>query len=259
VQPRDASESDEPAGRRERRDFVMDRIAVPKASSVLAEHLRESILTGKLEPGALLPTERDLADKAGLSRTSVREALRMLEVEGLVSTRAGRNGGSVAQIPSHGALEKAIHLFIRGQRVRFQSILETREAIEPASARLAALRRTEDDLATLQAAQDRMGAGIDDLQAFLATNLEWHMAVVVASHNELMIGFMRAISAVILTSTDIAGFNSPAVRAAVLRAHGRVLDAIRSGDADGAHRRMARHLGAYVAEVADQAPAAVAT
>lgn len=243
----------------ERHHFVLDRIAVPKASTVLAEHLRESILTGKLQAGALLPNERELAEKAGLSRTSVREALRMLEVEGFVSTRTGRNGGSVAQIPSHEALEKAIHLFIRGQRVRFQSMLETREAIEPACARLAALRRTDADLAALQAIHERMAAGINDLQAFLATNLEWHLAVVTASHNELMIGFMRAISTVILTSTDIDGFNSGAVRAAVLRAHERVLDAIRDGDADGAHRRMARHLRAYVAAVAGQAPAVVAT
>jgi GntR family transcriptional repressor for pyruvate dehydrogenase complex len=246
-----------PPGPHGRRHFVMDRIAVPKASSVLAGHLRESILTRALQAGTLLPNERELAEKAGLSRTSVREALRMLEVEGLVSTRTGRNGGSVAQIPSHAALEKAIHLFIRGQRVRFQSMVETREAIEPASARLAALRRTDEDLAALQAIHDRMAEGMDDLQAFLTTNVEWHLAVVTASHNELMIGFMRAISTVILTSTDIAGFNSDAVRAAVLRAHGRVLDAIRGGDADGAHRRMARHLQAYVAAVADQAPAVV--
>ena len=234
--------------------FSMERISVPKASSVLAEHLREGILTGQLQAGTMLPTERALAEQAGLGRTSVREALRMLEVEGLVATRAGRNGGSVAQVPSRAALEKAIHLFIRGQRVRFTSMLEVRGAVEPTCARLAAQRRTAEELAALEDIHAGMDPASGDIPAFLERNLAWHMAVVSTSHNELMTGFVAAIRTAWLSSTDIEGFNSLPVRVAVLRAHERVMEAIRAGDGEAAERRMRRHLHAYAGEVAREKP-----
>ena len=71
-------------------------VFVPKASDVLAEKLRELILSRALAEGTPLPTERELVAQSGLSRTSVREALRVLETEGLVATKAGRNGGNLA-------------------------------------------------------------------------------------------------------------------------------------------------------------------
>src|SRR3569623_311227 len=69
-------------------------VFVPKASDVLAERLREMILSRGLAEGTPLPTERELVAESGLSRASVREAVRVLETEGLVLTKAGRNGGS---------------------------------------------------------------------------------------------------------------------------------------------------------------------
>ena len=69
------------------------RLTVPKASDVLAAHLRETILRGDLVEGSPLPTERELGERSGLSRPSVREALRILESEGLIQTRPGRGGG----------------------------------------------------------------------------------------------------------------------------------------------------------------------
>ena len=106
-------------------------VFVPKAADVLAETLREQILNGRLGVGSLLPNERELSERAGLSRTSVREALRILEVEGLIATRTGRNGGSEVVRPTSATLERSIGIFIRGQNIRNQSVLEVREAIEP--------------------------------------------------------------------------------------------------------------------------------
>ena len=81
-------------------------VFVPKAADVLAETLREQILNGRLGVGSLLPNERELSERAGLSRTSVREALRILEVEGLIATRTGRNGGSEVVRPTSATLER---------------------------------------------------------------------------------------------------------------------------------------------------------
>src|SRR5215468_10024748 len=124
-------------------------VVVPKASDVLAAKLRELILSNRLAEGTPLPTERELVAQSGLSRTSVREALRVLETEGLVLTKAGRNGGSQVRRPGHESLTRSLETFVRSHEVRFEALLEAREAIEPAAARLAAIHRTDDDLAEI--------------------------------------------------------------------------------------------------------------
>lgn len=224
-------------------------IQVPKASDVLADGLREQILTGRLSMGVVLPNERELAARAGLSRASVREALRILEVEGLIAIRTGRNGGAEVVRPSLATIERSIGIFIRGQNIRLASVLEVREAIEPYAARLAALNRTEDDLTRLQACHQRLMEVVDDVPDFLQANLDWHVAVVMASHNELLSAFVGAFAQTVYQATRLREFNVPEVRQAVARAHQSVMDAIAAGDAEAAWRRMSRHVGAYVQRV----------
>lgn len=229
-------------------------IFVPKAADVLAGTLREQILDGRLREGMQLPNERELAAQAGLSRASVREALRILEVEGLIATRTGRSGGSEVVRPGISTLERSIGIFIRGQRIRFDAVLEAREAIEPHTARLAAAHCNEEDWRMLVQAHERLRRDIDDVPAFLQANLEWHLGVVRASHNELLIAFITAIAHSVFVATDIQGFNSVEVRHAVLAAHQKVMDAIEARDGDAAWRRMGRHVGAYVASVQPRTP-----
>ena len=226
-------------------------IHVPKAADVLAGILREKILDGELHEGADLPNERKLGAQAGLSRASVREALRILEGEGLIATRLGRNGGSAVVRPSGATIERSVGIFIRGQRIRFEAVLETRAAIEPPSARFAALHRTDADLAEIlkshTALEQASAAG--DVPAYVRANLDWHVQVVRASHNELLIAFISAVSQSVYLATDLEGFNSVAVRNAVIRAHRRVIDAIEARDGDAAERRMGRHVAAYISDV----------
>lgn len=227
----------------QRPDFA--RIFVPKASDVLAERLREHILTGGYAQGTALPTERDLVAQSGLSRASVREALRVLEVEGLIETRPGRNGGSVVRRPGHESVSRSVELFLRSHGIRFEALLETREVIEPATARLAAMHRTDGDLRELKQLHQALEAAFDNVAQFVRVNLEWHIAVVRASHNEPLIAFMTAISRPIHAATEIRSVNTDEIRHAVIRAHERVLQAIIDRDSDAALRRMQRHVGAY--------------
>jgi len=155
--------------------ITVKRLVVPKAPDVLAEHLRETILRGELAEGSPLPTERELGERSGLSRASVREALRILESEGLIQTRPGRNGGASVKQPTAQSIARSVGLYVRGQRIRLRSLLETREVIEPAMARLAAANRTDDDLAHLAAAQARLKASMKDRIAYLEANVDWHM------------------------------------------------------------------------------------
>ncbi len=229
--------------------IAIGRIKVPKASEILAAQLRERILDGDILEGALLPTERELAGRSGLSRTAVRDALRTLEIEGLITTRIGRNGGSSAQHPGYEAVARSVTLFVRGKKIHLRSLIETREAIEPSCARLAALHRTAEDEAGLRALHARLDEHYADIPGFLAANLAWHLAVVRASHNELLIAFMSAIAEAVHAGTDLENFNSDQVRTTVIRAHGRITDAICAGDAATAERRMARHVHAYADQV----------
>jgi DNA-binding FadR family transcriptional regulator len=226
------------------------QISVPKAADVLAHTLREKILKGELAEGTDLPSERDLSERAGASRATVREALRILEGEGLIETRLGRNGGSTVCRPGTEAIERSVGIFIRGQRIRAEAVLETRAAIEPPSARFAALHRTPEDLEELERCQQRLEAAsrAKDIDAYLKANLDWHVQVVRASHNELLIAFISAVAQAVYLETNVAGFNSATVRDAVIHAHRAVMDAIRDGDGDAAARRMERHVSAYAAD-----------
>lgn len=228
-------------------------VNVPKAADVLAAILREKILGGELNEGADLPSERELGIQSGLSRASVREALRILEGEGLIATRVGRNGGSAVVRPSSAAIERSVGIFIRGQRIRLEEVLETRAAIEPPSARFAALHRTDADLEEIEKCHVKLehSSMLGDVDAYVRANLDWHVQIVRASHNELMIAFITAVSHSVYLATDLDGFNSVTVRNAVIHAHRRVMDAIKARDGDAAARRMERHVGAYIKDVAN--------
>lgn len=229
--------------------IAINRLSVPKAADVLAAHLRESILAGGFAEGFQLPTERQLAESSGLSRASVREALRILEIEGLIVTRPGRGGGSAVRRPGPESIQRSVELFIRGHRITFRALLETREAIEPVVAQLAAQNHTPEDLANMRERQSVLENSFHDRNAYLAANVAWHLAVAQASHNELLTAFMTAISHAIRAGTDIDTFDTDAVRHATVRAHGSIMQAIANRDGAAAARRMARHVGAYSAQV----------
>jgi GntR family transcriptional repressor for pyruvate dehydrogenase complex len=222
---------------------------VPKASDVLANELRERILNGEFEEGAALPPERELVAQTRMSRATVREALRILQVQGLVRVKAGRAGGTFVQLPGRDAVAKSVSLLIRGQHVRLAALLETREAIEPFCARLAARHRTDADLAHLDEANEALADEAGSLAKFLQANVDWHLAVATASHNELLAGLMTALSRAIYSSTENDRFVDEKVRRETARAHRSITKAIRAQDADAAVRRMERHVYAYASAV----------
>lgn len=219
-----------------------ERLTIPKASDILAEQVRERIFSGELAEGTALPPERQLVEQTGLSRATVREALRVLEVENLLHIRPGRGGGAFVHRPDHRSLANTVQLVIRGQRIRLESLHQTREAIEPTCAALAARHRTDKDLAELDAANaDLVEAGAD-IPRFLRANIRWHNAVALAGANELLIGFMSALSQSIYAATDLETFMDEEIRELTARAHARVTEAIREQDEPAAARRMARHV-----------------
>jgi DNA-binding FadR family transcriptional regulator len=223
----------------------LQKVHVPKASDVLAGHLREQILSGALAEGAALPVERELAASVGLGRGTVRDALRTLEIEGLIVTRPGRSGGSFVRRPDMQTFERSLNALIGGGSVRFRSLLEAREALEPAAARLAAHNRTDNDLTVLDQASERLVSCVNDIPRFLVANVDWHLAVSAASHNEVIQAIVSSLAKVLLKSTEIESFNSEKTMKATIRVHDRVVEAIRRRDADEAGRLMTAHVHTY--------------
>src|SRR6202011_138621 len=185
-----------------RSSVLLKPVDVPKASDVLARELRERILSGELVEGTALPAERELVKQTQMSRATVREALRILEVQNLVRVKAGRAGGAFVQRPTTKTIANSVGMLIRGRHISLVDLMATREALEPFCAELAARNRSDDDLAELDRANEAIADPDADLEQFLQANLDWHVGVAVASHNELLIGFMIALSQAIYAGTE---------------------------------------------------------
>src|SRR4030081_1377472 len=235
----------DPANRRPRSAIRLSPVDVPKASEVLAGELRERILTGELAEGDPLPAERELVKQTQMSRATVREALRILEVQNLVKVKAGRAGGAFVQRPTTKSMANSVSMLIRGRHIKLVDLMETREALEPFCAELAARNRTDEDLTKLDRANKAIADPTADLDQFLQANLDWHVGVAMASHNELLIGFMIALSQAIYAGTENAEFVDANVRTVTARAHRSITNAIRARDPEAAGRRMRRHVHTY--------------
>lgn len=224
---------------------MLEPITVPKASDILAAKLRDLILSSQIVPGQSLPTERDLVLESGLSRSSVREALRVLEVEGLISIRPGRAGGSTVQLPGRNSIARSLQLFVRSHAIRLEALLECRIAIEPFLTGRAAANRTDQELKEIQEIHARFAASENDVGAYKRLNLDWHLAIARASRNEVLIALMEAISQPIFDAASYQQVTTPELRREAIQAHGAILKAIEARDSKLASSRMEKHLSAY--------------
>lgn len=226
--------------------IVLPPITAKTSRELLVELLRDGILSGRYSPGGVLLHERDLVAQTGLSRGSVREALRILEAEGLIATRLGRNGGSVVARPSPDLFKRQIYTYVHAHQLSLSQMIETREALEPDLAQLAARNRSSDDIQSLKKCQQAMeDAAGHDVKAFIAGNAAWHLAVATASRNDILRLFMEPVSEMVANAMEITPFEDLAVQKAILRAHETIMNAIISGDEEAAHRRMLRHARGY--------------
>ncbi|SMH30882.1 FadR/GntR family transcriptional regulator [Mesorhizobium australicum] len=226
-------------------EYQIDRVVVPKASGLLATRLRDLIIQGEFASGDLLPPERDLVAESGLSRGSVREALKILETEGLIEIRAGRSGGARVTVPKRTDLARSTELFVRTNGVSLEALLDCRIAVEPMLAKLTARNRTEQELDILRDLHRKFEASTDDIQRYRRVNFQWHLAVASMSRNEPLTALMEAISTPVYEATGYEVVTTPETRRAAVMAHAEVMAAIERQDEAAAARGMEKHLTAY--------------
>jgi len=211
--------------------------------SVLAT-LGARILSGHHRPGDILPREDELALMLGVSRTSLREAIKVLCAKGLLETRQ-RVGATVRPRSNWHLLDAAVlswHPDIRGDAELIAGLLEARRIVEPAAAELAAMRATAADLARIEHAYlDMERFTPSDLERCCAADLAFHGSIVAASGNVVLKGLVGTIEAA-LRATFLITNTLTEVQAKALAAHREVVERIRFRDPPGAFTAMHRLL-----------------
>jgi DNA-binding FadR family transcriptional regulator len=215
-----------------------------KAYEQVAETLRGRVVAGELEPGQRLPTETALAAEYGVSRATVREALRLLAAQNLVRTAKGATGGSYVTRPSADHLSQSLSsglgLLADTKDVSLEELLEARELLEVPAARLAALRRQEEDVERMRASIPGEPLRLGTDQQFVY-NRDFHSVVIEASCNTLLLIAAQPVFSVLQRKLARAALGGRYHRA-INDHHRAIADAIGAGDAEGAAGEMLAHL-----------------
>jgi GntR family transcriptional regulator, transcriptional repressor for pyruvate dehydrogenase complex len=211
-------------------------VARPRLYEVIVEQLCAYIADNEMTPGDRLPAERDLAAKLGVSRASLSQALVALEVQGVLSVRHG-DGAILVRRPTE---ERAIKA-LREHADRIPDIIEAREALEVKLVGLAAARRTDAEMAAIDAAIAKMESEVDAGERGVVGDEMFHEAITAAAHSSLLAKLMHEISGLI-KETRIESLSQEDRPRASLEGHRRIADAVRKQDPQEASRAMADHI-----------------
>ena len=214
-----------------------------RVSETVAEQLRKAIFSGRIQPGHKLPPEREMAQQFDASRVALREALRALEQEGMISIKRGSGGGAfVADF--NGALRAlagSLNTAVKLGQAKSAHLTEVRTMLEPEMARLASLRADE---ANLKAIESVVQAQEEELRTGSLSRkygMEFHRLVADACHNPVLPIVVGAIDDSIRDSI-LRSKLTHEMRAGVVAYHRRILDAIRSRDGELAYSIMKEHV-----------------
>src|SRR5580700_437584 len=206
----------------------------------IVQQIEESVLNGSLKPGDQLPAERDLAQRLGVSRTAVREAVKALREKGLVEAYSGR--GTFITDGTSQAARQSFDLMVKiGQQEGSPHLAELRLILEPGIAALAAVRAKEEDLAAMREAVVVMDGTQKDPQAFIEADLDFHLALAEAVANPLILSLIDSIVG-LLREQRMKIFSIEGGPQRGQLHHKRIMEAMERRDPEMARAAMAAHL-----------------
>ncbi|MCC7273213.1 MAG: FadR family transcriptional regulator [Alphaproteobacteria bacterium] len=228
-----------------------------KAAQLIAQRVRDAVLSGELAVGDRLPTEKELIKQFGYSRSVVREGLRLLESDGLIQLQAGRNGGAVISSPNTERLVYGLDTILRLQSTTAAELLEAQRLIEPLVIQLAIDRATPGDLAAIRRTIELIEENPGDKDIVLEQSNRFHTLLGEAAHNNVM-AIITTLMREVMIEMRYSGDAAEAL--IIARIHRRILEAIEARDVKAATRRALRHLEATecVMSTRPQAPRAAA-
>jgi GntR family transcriptional regulator, transcriptional repressor for pyruvate dehydrogenase complex len=233
--------------------FHGEHVASHTAAETIASQLREALIDGRIRPGDRLATEPEMAADFGVSRSTVREAIRILRGQGFVHTVRGAKGGHYIVAPQTDVVAESVGetfgLWFDAGTVSVAEVDEARNVVEAVCVRLAAERRSDEDLAALAEILDE--AQIDDqpLTAFLDLDIRFHRSIARAARNRLLELPMGAIHLLRPRTNRLLRRHD---RTAVRAQHMRLFEAIRDRDPDAAVAAFEEH-AAFIARERDAA------
>jgi GntR family transcriptional regulator, transcriptional repressor for pyruvate dehydrogenase complex len=230
---------------------VKRQLRQPRVAELVANRIRQQILDGTLAPGSLLPKQEELLEDFDVSLPSMREALRILEVEGLVDVRRGNVGGAIVRVPGSPEAAYTLAMVLQSRAVSLDDVAVAIRNFEPRCAALCAERkdRKRSVLPKLQRNLDASQAALDDAEQFMVLARAFHEELVAGCGNEttqLVVGSLERLwsaqtKQLTERTLDLGAFASRDVREAGLAEHEAIVDCIAAGDAEAAERAARDH------------------
>ncbi|MGP6089246.1 FadR/GntR family transcriptional regulator [Antarctobacter jejuensis] len=221
-------------------------------SGQISRKIGERILDGQLEPGQLLPDENALCEEFGVSRTVIREAVKMLVAKGFLEVRQ-RIGTRVQDVHHWQMLDRDVlmwHQSLTIEDERLLNLMELRQSIEPDAAFHAATRRTDAQLAAILGAVDQMETHAAENSQYVLSDARFHIAVLRAANNRYLDALENAIFAGLMLSIRLTNPDEGQNRKSI-PLHRAIADAIKDKQAEAARERMKEHLADSSARLAD--------
>lgn len=209
-----------------------------KLPEIVADRLRDMIIQDSLAPGDRMPTEGELVGRFGVSRSTIREAAKLLQAERVLEIRRGQ-GTFVADNPGIG--NDPLGLRFADQSMLLFSLMEVRSLIEPGTAALAAQRRTDEDLREMHDLIEMMDAAYRRKEDYAPFDIRFHTAIANCTHNDVLRRLLPVINESILTGySQTVHVEGSYARAS--QCHSKLFMAIAARDPEEARRVAERHI-----------------
>lgn len=240
----------------EGRDDAIYSPRTQKAAVTVAQRIARDIVRQQLEPGDRLDPEREMLAEFGVGRGTLREALRLLEFQGVLAMKPGPGGGPVVLRPSATHLADTFQLIFQLNHTPYSHVIEARTHLEPLICGLAADKISPARLTDLEESVLRMEAGLDDIYEFRESNRQFHRILAEASENALFEYLVESLLG-ILDGMAMGISYAPRRREAVLDAHRAILAAVARRDPAEARSLMHAHVAEHALHATVKFPEAV--
>ena len=225
-----------------RQPEMFSRVSVDRVSQVIVDQIKVLIRDGKLKPGDRLPSERDLCQRFGVSRVTVREALRVLEASGLVAIRVGAHGGAFLTTPSAERLGEGLADLLSLSPLTAAGVTEARMVVEIGILPLVVERATSEDVADLFAMVDEGQKALDDGRYTMGMSAAFHVRVAKCTHNPAIEMLVQSFHGPMLMSLQQAKVAAPLMGHRGTQEHRKLAKAIQDRDVAKAEAVMRTHL-----------------
>ena len=218
---------------------MLKKVSGKRLYEEVVGQIRNLMITKSLKPGDFLPPETEISRQLGVSRTTVREALRILEITGLVETKRGK--GTVVTSFDVGSIKKKISDVLIQPGREFNDLMETRLLLEPEVARLAAIHASEESIQKLEIILDEIQKDIEAGGVGAEFSIRFHHQVIHSIENEILASITSLVMELVENTTHM-NLHIPGRANISLVEHKKILESIKKGDSTQAYQFMKEHL-----------------